>query len=150
MRPIGWLLAAGVLLVAVAPASAQDPGPRPMGADTMTLQGEREVFRYPEYARRNPFKTLIGADDIRFDQIRLIGIIYSSDSSKSVAMVTDSEPGGERRPSRRVRVGDRVGTSMLVLEIQPGHIVMEVTEFGLADRRTLELRPRTEGQGGPR
>jgi hypothetical protein len=150
MKQLGWLAGAGLLLVTAGPIAAQDPTTAPTAGDTTALVFEREVFRYPEYARRNPFASLLTSEDgPRFEQLRLLGIIYSADRSKSVAMFTDAAPEGERRPSYRLRVGDRLGTAV-VLDIQPRHVVMEVTEFGLAERRTLELRPRTEGQGGPR
>ena len=143
----GLMLLGVVTLVALpSVAVGQDTAP-PLG-DSLVF--EREVFQYPVYERRNPFAPLLSSAEggPRFERLRLLGIMYSEDSRLSLAMFSDGPQEGERRPGFRVRVGERIGNSV-VLEILPDSVVLEVDEFGLTERRVLEIRPRTEGQGGP-
>ena len=73
------------LLAVAAPVAAQEtpapPGPPPAPAE---LVFDREVFEYPSFQRRNPFRTLVGnvAGGPRFEQIRLRGIIWSADPAR--------------------------------------------------------------------
>lgn len=141
------LLAVTSLVILPEMASGQDTGPPPAG-DSLVF--EREVFEYPEYERRNPFAALLSAAEggPRFERLRLLGIVYSDDPRMSLVTFTDGAAEGERRPSFRVRVGDRIGNSV-VLEILPRSVVLEVDDFGLTERRVLEIRSRIQGQGGP-
>jgi hypothetical protein len=140
------LLGATSLLMIPSVVSAQGGGP-PAG-DSLVF--EREVFEYPSYQRRNPFVPLLSAAEggPRFERLRLVGIVYSQDPRLSLVTFTDGDEEGERRPSFRVRVGQRIGNSV-VLEILQRSVVMEVDDFGLTERRVLEIRSRTQGQGGP-
>lgn len=142
------LVLAGLLILALPAAVAAQGGqqqqtPRPAGPDTTRLVFEREVFQYPDYERRNPFAPLLGSLEggPQFDQVRLLGIIYSSDPSRSVVLL------GSGDTSRRLRVGESWGNTR-VLEIQPEQVIVEVEEFGLTEQRVLELS-RRRGGGGP-
>ena len=149
-------------LVAIVPGalSAQDPPPPPPPlTDTTALVFEREIFVYPEYARRNPFRPLLTAEGggPRFERLILLGIILADDPAQSIALfaegsrttvspteITVEVTGG----SYRLRVGERLGT-MTVVEIQLRQVVVDVEEFGLSERRVVPLPVRTAGQGGP-
>lgn len=155
----------GALCLAVVGASspivAQQGGPP--GADTTQLVFEREVFQYPAYARRNPFKPLLTTEDggPRFERLRLLGIIYSEDPGSSVAVLSAVDAGQaaaapvvdedgvvvQQQLTFRVRVGQRVGNTT-VLRIEPKRVIVEVEEFGLLDERELTLPVRGSGQGG--
>lgn len=139
--------------------SAQDPPPTPPVQDTTALVFEREVFTYPEYARRNPFRPLLTAEGggPRFERLILLGIFHADDPAKSIAIfaegsrttvspteITVELTGG----SYRLHVGEKVGT-MTVVEIQLRQVIVEVEEFGLSERRVVPLPDRTVGQGGP-
>lgn len=122
----------------------------PDGSET-ELVFEREVFAYPDYGRRNPFKALVSGDDSgpRFEDIRLLGVIVSSDPRSSVALFGVSEPGGGRTgpvvKTYRARLGDRLGNTRL-LDIERRKVTVEVEEFGLTERRSLEVK--RPGEGG--
>ncbi|RMH17791.1 MAG: hypothetical protein D6701_07140, partial [Gemmatimonadetes bacterium] len=78
----------GLSVLLVAPHLAAQGPPTPPTQDTTVLVFEREVFEYPEYARRNPFRPLLTTLDggPRFERLQLMGIIYSDDPAKSVAV----------------------------------------------------------------
>lgn len=148
----GWALALGILL-APSWADAQQPprpGDGPPGAqpDTVELIFEREVFDYPAFQRRNPFRPLTGDDaGPRFEEVVLLGVILSDDRAGSVALLaprqgTVARDAGGR--NWRVREGDLLG-NMRILAIQQREIRVEVDEFGVRESRVLELR-RTEPQ----
>ena len=154
------LALAGLLLFpTVAWAQAPTPdraGPPPPPAerrDSVDLRAEREVFNYPEYARRNPFKPLTGVEGgPRFEQMRLTGVILSGIPARSVATLTAGGAAGaasreDRGRSARLRVGERWG-NVRVVAIRQDRIVVDVEEFGLAERREMLLP--TRGQGGSR
>jgi hypothetical protein len=143
-------------------------------ADETELVFERELFRYPAFQRRNPFQPLVGnAAGPRFEQMELRGVIYSNDSRQSVALLGLRGRVQERlrqnvqrqrqqqeagtalpqmdtifvpEPSVRVKVGQTWG-NVRVVQIERDHVVLDVTDFGQTERRTLAmmiLRP-----GGP-
>ena len=138
---------ATTLLLAVPLAAQAPPGPP---QEPTELVFEREVFDYPTFERRNPFRPLVGdtGSGPRFEQIRLRGIIWSTDPAGSVALFQASAAGGAANApaaSRRLRRGETWG-NMRVVEIQRDLVVVDVEEFGLTERRTLELtRRRAEG-----
>jgi hypothetical protein len=118
------------------------------------LRAEREVFDYPDFARRNPFKPLTGIEGgPRFEQMRLTGIILSATPARSVATLragaaSDRTGAGDAQGrSTRLRVGERWG-NVRVVAIRQDRIVVDVEEFGLAERREMLLP--TRGQGGSR
>jgi len=147
------LLALGLLAFSAVPLGAQDtppPVPPPAPSDSVDLVFEREAFFYPQYERRNPFAPLLVADESgpRFEDIHLIGIIYSTNPDLSVAsfgsrMTQTAEGVGGQ--SYRVRRGDTLG-NVRILEIQQTRVVVQVVEFGLTEQRVMELQ--RHGQGG--
>lgn len=155
----GVFLIAAALLVLPAGLRAQGqqtppPTPPQTSPDSVELKAEREIFAYPGFERRNPFRPLTSSDGgPRFEQMRLQGIIYSAEPGRSVATLTAgggqriSETGVQnvRGQSARLRVGQSWG-NVRVVEIRPDRIIVEVEEFGLSERR--EMRLQTRGQGG--
>lgn len=152
-----WL-GCGLLVLSVQPLAAQDPqeqappgeGQRAEGPDSITLVFEREIFIYPQYQRRDPFEPLTSGDEAgpRFEELQLLGIMYSSDPGGSVALLgpradQTQDPAAVR--TYRVRSGDRLG-NIRILQIQETRIVVEIEEFGMREQRIMEL-PRP-GQGG--
>jgi len=131
----------------------QQQQPPPPTQDTVSLVFEREVFAYPTFERRNPFVRVVsGAEGgPRFEELELIGIIFSPDPDLSVA-VFGPRGGGQQadqqqqsRRTFRARRGQQLG-NVRILEIQRTRVVVEVDEFGLTEQRIMELqRP---GQGG--
>ena len=152
------LLGLGLLMLSAAPLRAQDnplpftppPVAPPQIQDSVDLVFEREAFVYPLYERRNPFAPLLRGNESgpRIEEIKLIGIIYSSNPDLSVASFgPKSGQGGEGSglQSYRVRRGDTLG-NVRILEIQETRVVVQIEEFGMTEQRIIELqRP---GQGG--
>jgi hypothetical protein len=146
------LLATTGLLVLAGPAEAQQPrapgapGTQAPSADTVELIFEREVFEYPTFQRRNPFRPLTGDDaGPRFEELALLGVILSPETGWDRWRSWD--PGGHcgagsDGPTWRVREGDFLG-NVRVLAIRQREILVEVDEFGVRETRVLELR-RTE------
>jgi hypothetical protein len=149
------------LLVLAAPLSGQDPAAAPQ-ADSVQeplpppteLVFEREVFAYPTFERRNPFRPLVGAqgNGPRFEQIRLRGIIWSAEARRSVALFGMGDAGAAQPDptgaptTRRLRVGESWG-NMRVTEIQKDRVVVAVEEFGLSESKVIELTRRRGGGG---
>ncbi len=152
-RFLSFVLILGGALAIFSPSSlrAQDPQeqtPPPSPPDTTELVFEREVFVYPSYERRNPFAPLLGEGESgpRFEEIRLVGIVFSPDPDRSVATLGPKNPGDAQQGGGyyRVRRGETLGR-MRILEIQERRVVLEVEEFGMTEQHILEL-PRP-GQG---
>jgi hypothetical protein len=117
--------------------------PPPIGADTLQLVFEREVFQYPSFQRRNPFAPLTDVTDgPRFEEVELRMVILAEDGQGSMATLGIRGAGGSRTGagarSFRVREGDVVG-NMRIRAIRLREIVVEVDEFGQRDTRVLEL-----------
>lgn len=146
------LAVVGGLALGPAAALGQQQGAPPPGQpeDTTELVFQREVFSYPSFERRNPFEPLVGAGEQggpRFEELRLLGIIHSTNPELSVALLTaGAGAGGEGTVSEtfRVRQGQTLGNSRVV-DIQPSRVIMEVTEFGISEQRVLELQRPAEG-----
>lgn len=153
----GVLLAVGLFLIpADGRAQEQEQPPTPPRRDSVELKAEREVFAYPAFERRNPFRPLTSSEGgPRFEMMRLQGIIYSTEPGRSIALITAG--GGTqmtatgtqnvRGEGARLRVGQRWG-NVRVVEIRPDRIIVDVEEFGLSERREMVLN--TRGQGGSR
>lgn len=150
------LLLAALLGSVPAEAEGQNPPPRrPEPPDTGTLVFEREVFVYPAYARRDPFRPLLRGLESgpRFEEVTLTGILYSPNPALALAVFAPRAQGGGGREGRggvaqrtyRLRKGDTLG-NFRILEIHPNRVVVEVDEFGLKEQRIMELR--RPGQGG--
>jgi hypothetical protein len=146
----------GGLLPPAAQAQETPPPIRPpLRVNPENLVSEREVFYYPRYERRNPFAPLLIGDEAgpRFEEIQLMGIVFSSDPALSVALF--GPKGGvtgllgmaaqeAASLTYRVRRGDRMG-NVRILEIQRTRVVVEVEEFGLTEQRIMEVRRIGEG-----
>lgn len=148
------VLVVGLALI-LAPASGEAQQPRPgegpprAPADTVELVFEREVFEYPTFQRRNPFRPLTGEDaGPRFEELVLLGVILADERAGSVALLGPRMGTGAARDAGarnwRVREGDLLG-NMRVMAIRQREILVEVDEFGVREPRVLELR-RTEPQ----
>ncbi len=148
------LLLTAFVVVPASLEARQDPGePEPPppadAADTVQLVFEREVFTYPSHVRRNPFRPLTGVGDSgpRFEELSLLGVIVSADPGSSVALLGVAGAQTPGAGTQRLRVGQRLG-NVRVLEIRPREIVVEVEEFGLRERVTMQLR-RTAPEANP-
>lgn len=145
------------LIFAVAltsPLAAQRPAPpagaaprpgAPVGsAGEPKLVFDREVFSYPGNSRRDPFKPLVGKESLGplFDDLKLKGIIYSPDPTKSIVLIQD----GSRR-LYRIKRGAVVGNSRVV-EIQPLAARFAVENFGMIRYEVLQLRAGPAAAGG--
>lgn len=146
---------AATLLVGVAQeATAQDPPEPPTRRADTELVFEREVFQYPAFTRRNPFRPLLGADGggPRFEQLSLIGIVYSSDPSQSVAVVSTGgvtlADDGTMTPfdgdAFYLKVGERIGNSTIV-EIRRDAVLFDVEVFDAVERQTMNFVSRRQG-----
>lgn len=140
------------------------PTPDPTEAQDGTVQGdslelvfEREVFNYPVFERRNPFRPL-GADEAsgpRFEDLVFLGAILASNPNQSIALIGARVPGATSgQPaarSYRLRVDDIVG-NVRILDIRTDAVLVEVEDFGVVETRTLQRRqesppPAAQGTG---
>ncbi|MEX2528987.1 MAG: hypothetical protein WEA09_15250 [Gemmatimonadota bacterium] len=146
--PSGRVLLAPTLLAAILVADsseAQEQQGRQAQAtrDSVDLVFEREVFTYPSFTRRNPFRPLTSGPDSgpQFEELSLIGVIYSTEPGASVALLAQGNvaAGGAGGRTFRVRRGT-VLANMRVLEVQRDQVVVEVEEFGTREQRVLTLR----------
>lgn len=151
----GLLLLCGSLLFPATLAGQQQQAPPPQQQAPTELVFEREVFAYPGYQRRNPFKPLVAGSEggPRFEHLRLMGILYSGDPSGSVAVlgtskVSISEDGTsvtvDQGESWYLKVGQSIG-NVRILEIRPAQVVVEVEEFGLTEQKIMQLETRRLG-----
>ena len=108
----GLLLLGGMLLLPLTLVGQQQAPPAPQGPPQSTdLVFEREVFQYPSFQRRNPFRTLVsGEQGPRFEQLRLMGVLHAADPTASVAVlgtsaVTTSDDGTSLTVSKPVGPG---------------------------------------------
>lgn len=156
MRPIfaGALLALGMLLAPVA-LEAQNPPPAPPQRPVETeLVFDREVFQYPSFTRRNPFRPLVAGDSggPRYEQLSLIGIMYSPDPSASVAVLSTGgvaiAEDGTTAPidgdAYYLKVGQTIG-NVTVRAIHRDRIDVTVTEFDELIPRTMIFVSRRPG-----
>ena len=170
MLAAGWLAPGGLEaqgLIGGAGVAGQDtPTQEPQGPleDSLALAFEREVFVYPEYSRRNPFRTLVSAEGggPRFESLLLLGILYSPFAGESIALFGEGSrtvtPGTPDAPETvtvdltggtyRVREGATLG-NLTVSKIDRLQVTIELVEFGLTESRTLLLPRGVPGQGGP-
>jgi hypothetical protein len=133
MRTKTFLLAlgaAGMTLLDAGGASAQ-------AATDSSLVYQREVFQYARGPRPDPFRSLLGNEElgVRLEDLALLGVVYHSDPARSVAVLAQN--GAPRRI--RARVGDRVG-GLRVLAIGPRSVDVLIEEFGVVRRETLVLK----------
>ena len=135
-------------------AMAQDPPPQQQPAPDAQLVFEREVFTYPSFTRRNPFRAL-GVDDQggpRFERLTLIGIMYSPDPAASVAVVTtggvtvaeDGTLAPVEGEASYLKVGERLGNTTIV-EIRRDAVIIDVEIFDALERHTMNFISRRPG-----
>lgn len=150
---LGTLVLTGLIaLGAPSAATAQSEGP-PTPPDTAQadLVFEREVYSYPSFERRDPFSPLVSGSEgaPRYEDLRLLGVIYSTNPTESVALLGVS-PGNsaiKAGDTFRVRRGDLIGNTR-ILAIQTDRVIVEVEEFGLTEQRSLAVK--RPGEGGSR
>jgi hypothetical protein len=130
--------------------AAQEPPPAPPQPPVeVELATYREVFTYPTFARRNPFLPLEAGGELRFEQLSLIGVIYSADPTASVAILTtggvsvadDGTLSAVEGDAFNAKVGQRIGNTT-IREIQRDRVIVDVEEFGLTERRTMVFTSR--------
>ena len=159
MKNIVWM-AVAIVVAAGSPLAAQGQEQPVVGlADSADLIFEREVFSYPSYVRRNPFVPLVdaAAGGPLFEELSLLGVVHHSNPLYSVALFGVGDVanaaaaagagggGGSIFETHRLRRGDIIGNTRIV-DISVDRVVVEVEEFGMAERHILEL-PRAD-QGG--
>ena len=135
LTAIGAGFVVSLALAATAtPASAQTPV-----ADVY----EREVFTYPSFGRRDPFRPLNAGIQLgpRFEDLALSGVLYNP-SIGSVATLTDQQTG--RR--YRAREGDVLG-EIRVVAIRANEADFVITSFGISRRETLMVKRDKETEG---
>lgn len=144
-------LAALALGAGTLAAQAAAPAPAAPAAVPAIPEAEiyrREVFRYQPRGRLDPFQPLVGGEEmgVRVQDLKLVGIIYSSAPRQSVAVFT--LPDSAQRV--RLRVGQRLGT-VTVLSISPRRVELREDEMGVSRVYTLEVpRPgRPAGSAAP-
>lgn len=134
-----------IALAGATAAYAQEPAPvaPPPGSEPEPkLMFDREVYAYPGTGRRDPFKPLLGKESMGplFEDLKLKGIIYSSEPTRSLVLLQD----GSRRIYRLHR-GDVVGNARVV-EIRPLAVRMAVENLGMVRYEMMQLRPADASQ----
>ncbi len=152
MKRMTMMLAAGtVLLAGAGEVHGQDPA-RPSSSD-VELVYEREIFSYPSFTRRNPFLALEGtAGGPRFEQMTLIGILYSTEPSASVAIIStgtvtvaaDGSMSGVEGDAYYLKVGQSIGNTTVV-EIRRDAVIVDVEVFDAVERNTMNFVSSREG-----
>jgi hypothetical protein len=152
MNRTAFVMAAAAGLLVAADAEAQDGQP-PQAQQDAELVFEREVFDYPSFTRRNPFRPLSGpGGELRYEDLSLIGIMYSPDGVNSVAVlstggVTVNEDGTTAPvdgDAFYLKVGERIGNATIV-EIRRDAVIVDVQEFDAVERRTMNFISRRQG-----
>jgi hypothetical protein len=154
IRTLGLALATGAALIVPCALEAQDPPqPPPQPPPDTELVFNREVFQYPSFTRRNPFRPLLAAEGgPRFEQLSLIGVVYSNNPAESVAVlstggVTMNEDGTMspvEGDAYYVKAGERVG-NVTVRQILRDRVEVTVTEFDEQISRTMVFASRRQG-----
>lgn len=149
-----FLAVLGVTLAVPSLVEAQDPQPPTPPRPDTELVFEREVFTYPSFTRRNPFTSLTGANagGPTFEQLSLIGIVYSSDPASSVAVMTtgtiqvaeDGTLNATEGEAYYLKVGQGIGNTTIV-EIRRDAVIVDVTVFDQVERNTMNFVSRREG-----
>lgn len=115
---------------------------RPEGAArTNELVLMREVYRYDEGGRRDPFVSLMESGDLRpvVSDLRLIGVIYDPTGRRSLATLRDATT----NELYRVAVGNVLGRTRIT-HIQPKQVTMTIEEFGFSRQLVLILGDTTD------
>jgi hypothetical protein len=123
------------------------------GAEAGEPDPDREVFIYPGGDRRDPFERLLPGNPAgaRFEELRLVGVIHSPNPRESVALVssrtaTRAPLSGIGEDMLRLRQ-DVVLGDMKVIRVEKERVIVEITRFGVGERRELRLN-RQRGRAG--
>ena len=152
MTGTAWVMAAAAVALLATDVAAQDGQP-PQAQQEAELVFEREVFDYPSFTRRNPFRPLSGpGGELRYEDLSLIGIMYSPDGVNSVAVVSTGgvtvNQDGTTAPvdgdAFYLKVGERIGNATIV-EIRRDAVIVDVQEFDAVERRTMNFVSRRQG-----
>lgn len=152
MNGTAFVMAAAAVFLVAADVAAQDGQP-PRGQQDAELVFEREVFNYPSFTRRNPFRPLSGpGGELRYEDLSLIGIMYSPDGVNSVAVLSTGgvtvNDDGTTSPvdgdAFYLKVGERIGNATIV-EIRRDAVIVDVQEFDAIERRTMNFVSRRQG-----
>ena len=134
-------VALAALVLAAAGVAAQQAAVAPGDSTAVVSLPEaevyrREVFRYPAAGRPDPFLPLLSGDDmgVRAQDLRLLGIVYSSVPRQSVAVF--ALPDSTQRV--RLRVGQRLG-SITVVGIFPRRVDVREEEMGVSRVYSMEV-----------
>jgi hypothetical protein len=146
------LLACALAATPLGMAAQEPPPPPPNRPVEVELSSVREVFTYPMFTRRNPFVALEAGGNLRFEQLSLIGVVYSPDPSASVAILStggvqvadDGTMSAVEGDGYYAKVGERIG-NVTIREIQRDRVIVDVEEFGLTERRTMVFTSRRQG-----
>ena len=154
MRAIRVLSSMMCVAALLAPADAEAQNPPPERPVETELVFDREVFQYPSFTRRNPFRALVAADSggPRFERLTLIGIMYSDDPTQSVAVVSTGgvaiAEDGTTAPvdgdGYYLKVGQTIG-NVTVRAIHRDRVDVTVTEFDEVIPRTMIFVSRRPG-----
>lgn len=141
--------ALAALVLAAAGVAAQQAAVAPGDSTAVVSLPEaevyrREVFRYPAPGRPDPFLPLLSGDEmgVRAQDLRLLGILYSSSPGQSVA--TFALPDTTQRV--RLRVGQRLG-AVTVVGIHPRRVDLREDEMGVS--RVFSLQVPRAGRPAP-
>ena len=156
-----WIVCGGALAFAgwfcVQEIGAQEPDSAPsdpVAPDAVELVFEREVFSYPSFERRNPFRALTGDDfGPRFEDMVLMGVVLSPLPQTSIAVLgaRPAGSGSDQAATRlfRVRSGETLG-NVRVIEIRQSEVVFAVEDFGVVETRMLTIqRAGPDPRGSP-
>ena len=118
----------GTTIVGVAPKTARSLAKIPPVT--------REVFTYDAAGRRDPFYSLILTDDLRplLSDLKLVGVLYSTAGSRSVAIFRDVQTNAQYRVQQGAALG-----RMRVAQIKPKGVIFTIDEFGLSRQDSLML-----------
>ncbi|MDB4915793.1 MAG: hypothetical protein JWM95_3437 [Gemmatimonadetes bacterium] len=96
----------------------------------------REIFSYSADGRRDPFFSLILTEDLRplLSDLKLVGILYSTSGSRSVAIMRDVLTNAQYRVNPGMTLG-----RMRVAQIKPRAVIFTVEEFGMSRQDSLFL-----------
>lgn len=154
MRAIGTMSSLLSLVVLLAPAGLEAQEPPPQRPVETELVFDREVFQYPSFTRRNPFRALVAGDNggPRFERLTLIGIMYSEDPTQSVAVLSTGgvaiAADGTTAPidgdAYYLKVGQTIG-NVTVRAIHRDRVDVTVTEFDEVIPRTMIFVSRRPG-----
>ncbi|MCG8466952.1 MAG: hypothetical protein MJB57_01895 [Gemmatimonadetes bacterium] len=128
------LAVAAAFVTTAARAEAQTP---------VSTVYEREVFTYPSFGRRDPFRPLNAGEQLgpRFEDLTLTGVLYNP-TIGSVATLIDDKTGRRYRS----REGDALG-EIRVAAIRSDEVDFVITSFGISRRETLTVKKNKEIEG---